>query len=63
MAAVLLRVIYLVVNVVYLGVSVTNLSHTERRVGTLLVINLGLLLSGLYLNFLANLLGLSMGAI
>lgn len=63
MTAVLLRVIYLAVNVVYLGVSVTDLSYAGRRVGTLLVINLGLLLSGLYLNFLAHLLGLLVGAL
>ncbi|KIW36230.1 uncharacterized protein PV06_11478 [Exophiala oligosperma] len=61
--AVLLRVIYLAVNVVCLGVGVADLSHTGRRAGTLSVINLGPLLSGLHLNFLADLLGLSVGAI
>jgi hypothetical protein len=61
--AVLLLVIYLAVNVVCLGVGVADLSHAGRRAGTLSVINLGPLLSGLHLNFLADLLGLSVGAI
>ncbi|KAK5311991.1 hypothetical protein LTR93_011504 [Exophiala xenobiotica] len=63
MTAVLLHVIYLAVNVVCLVVGVPDLSHAGRRAGTLSVINLGPLLSGLHLNFLADLLGLSVGAI
>jgi len=62
-AGVLLHLIYLAVNAVCLSVGVTNLSHAGRRAGTLAVINLGLLLSGLHLNFLADLLGLSVAAI
>ncbi|KIW09750.1 hypothetical protein PV08_11850 [Exophiala spinifera] len=57
--AVLLHVIYLTVNVVCLSVGVTNLSLAGHRAGTLAVVNLGPLLSGLHLNFLADLLGLS----
>ena len=53
-AGVLLHLIYLAVNAVCLSVGVTNLSHAGRRAGTLAVINLGLLLSGLHLNFLAD---------
>ena len=61
--AVLTELIYLVVNVLCLALGAAKWSQIGQRAGTLSVIHLGLLSSGLNLSFLASLLGLSLGTV
>ena len=60
---VLAELIYLAVNVVCLALGAADWSQIGQRAGTLSVIHLGLLSSGLHLSFLASLLGLSLGTV
>jgi hypothetical protein len=62
-ATLLFQTLYLMVNVFCLSFKVDNLSHAGRRAGTLSLINLSPLLSGLHLDFLASILGLSLKTI
>jgi hypothetical protein len=61
-ADVLLQVIYLTANLFCISFRVANLSEAGLRAGTLSLINLGPLLSGPHLDFLADLLGLPLKA-
>lgn len=62
-ATLLLQTLYWIVNVFCLSFKVDSLSHAGRRAGTLSLINLSPLLSGLHHDFLAGMLGLSLKTI
>ena len=60
---VLAVMICVAINIVCLTLGTTDWSQAARRAGTLSIINLGALFSGLHLNFLASLLGLSLATV
>jgi hypothetical protein len=62
-AGVLLQMVYLTMNLFCLCYRVDSLSNAGRRAGTLSLINLGPLLGGFHLDFLASLSGLSLKTI
>ncbi|KAK5400827.1 hypothetical protein LTR06_011211 [Exophiala xenobiotica] len=60
---VLAVMICVAINIVCLTLGTADWSQAARRAGTLSIINLGALYSGLHLNFLASLLGFSLGTL
>ena len=57
-ADVLLQLLYILLNVFYVTFRVTSFNEAGDRAGTLSIINIAPLFFGLYLSFLADLLGL-----